>query len=64
MPKLKSKGSIKKRFKVTKSGMVVCKRAGGSHYNAHHSGSKRRSLRKKIHLNGTWSRLIRPMLGA
>lgn len=64
MPKLKSKGAIKKRFKVTKSGIVIAKRAGGSHYNAHHTGKKRRGLRKQLHLNGTWSRLIRRMMGA
>ena len=62
MPKLKSKGAMKKRFKVTKSGTLVCSRSGRGHFHAHLDGKARRSLRSQIRLNPTWSKLLRPLI--
>jgi len=64
MPKLKSKGAIKKRFKITKSGIAVVSRAGRGHFLAGKNGKQGRRLRKQLRLNSTWSKLIRPMMGA
>ena len=64
MPKLKSKGDVKKRFKITKSGIAVVSRAGRGHFLATKNGKQGRGLRKQIRLNATWSKIIRPMMGA
>lgn len=64
MPKMKSKGSVKGRFKVTKHGKVTCSRPFRGHMHAIHSGKQRRELRRTMVLEGTWARLIRNMLRA
>ncbi|MAB80653.1 MAG: 50S ribosomal protein L35 [Planctomycetes bacterium] len=63
MPKMKSKGSLKGRFKLTKSGKVRCSRPARGHMHAIHNGKERRSLRKDIIFTGTWARLLRKMMG-
>ncbi|MGQ0554260.1 MAG: 50S ribosomal protein L35 [Planctomycetota bacterium] len=45
MPKLKTKKSIKKRMKITKSGKVLRRKPGGRHYKAGKSSGRRRRLR-------------------
>lgn len=64
MPKMKSKGSVKGRFKVTKHGKVTCSKPFRGHMHAIHNGKERRVLRRKIVFTGTWARLIKKMLGA
>lgn len=64
MPKMKSKGAVKRRFRVTKSGKVKCARAFRGHLHAKHNGKQRRGLRKRLVISGTWARLIREMMGA
>lgn len=64
MPKMKSKGSVKGRFRVTKTGKVKCSRPARGHMHAIHSGKERRALRNKIVLEGTWARLMKKMMGA
>ena len=62
MPKMKSKGAVKKRFKVTKSGKVKCSHPGRGHLHAPYNGQNRRSLRGRMVLNKTWSTLTKRML--
>jgi ribosomal protein L35 len=62
MPKLKSKGSVKKRFKISKNGKALCSKPGRGHMHATYNGKVRRGLRKRIVLNTTWSNLIRRMV--
>ena len=62
MPKLKTKGSCKGRFKITKSGKVKCSRPARGHYRAIHNGKERRALRRPIIMEGTWARLIKKMM--
>lgn len=64
MPKLKTKGSCKRRFKITKNGKVKCSKPGKGHMHAIHSGKEKRTLREKIVLTGTWARLVKKMMGA
>ncbi len=64
MPKMKSKGSVKGRFKITKHGKVTCSKPFRGHMHAIHNGKQRRVLRRKVVFQGTWARLIRKMLGA
>jgi large subunit ribosomal protein L35 len=63
MPKMKSKGAVKKRFKITKSGKARCSKPGRGHMHAAYSGDAGRSLRKPIILDQVWSTLIRRMMG-
>lgn len=64
MPKMKSKGAVKKRFRITKGGKATCSRPGRGHMHSPFNGEVRRGLRKKIVLDTTWSGLIRRMMGA
>lgn len=45
MPKLKTRKSIKKRVKITKTGKVLRHKPGARHYKAGKSGGRRRRLR-------------------
>jgi ribosomal protein L35 len=64
MPKMKSKGAVKKRFKISKNGKALCSRPGRGHMHAPYDGKVRRKLRQRIVLNTTWSNLIRRMMEA
>lgn len=63
MPKMKSKGAVKRRFKVTKSGKVVGNRTQRGHMHASKSAKSRRGNRKPIILEGTWATILRRMMG-
>ncbi len=62
MPKMKSKGSVKGRFRVTKSGKVKCSKPFRGHMHAIHSGKQKRALRRQIVITGTWARLLKAMM--
>ena len=62
MPKMKTKGSVKRRFRVTKHGKVVCSKPFRGHMHAIHNGKERRSLRKAIVIEGAWARLLKKMM--
>ena len=47
MPKLKSNGSAKKRFKITGSGKLKRKRANSSHILTKKSAKRKRRLRSQ-----------------
>jgi ribosomal protein L35 len=64
MPKMKSKGAVKGRFKVSKSGKVSCSRPGRGHFHASKNGKQSRLLRKKIIMPNTWGTLMKKMMGA
>ncbi len=64
MPKAKSKGSVKKRFRVSKNGKVLCSKSARGHMHAKNNGKQRRRLRKPLVLEGVWAKLIRQMMGA
>ena len=63
MPKMKSKGAVKGRFRVTKTGKVKCSRPGRGHMHAKNTAKARRELRSAIVLEGTWAVKMRKMLG-
>jgi large subunit ribosomal protein L35 len=62
MPKNKSKGAVKKRFKITKSGKVRCSRPGRGHMHAAYDGATSRKLRSGLILNKTFGDLIKAMM--
>lgn len=62
MPKLKTKKSAKKRFKVTKSGKVLRTRAGKSHLMVGTRRKTVRSLRRKGLVHKSEVKEVRRML--
>ena len=62
MPKNKSKSSVKKRFKVTKSGKVKCSHPGRGHMHCSFNGHTSRNLRSDMVLNKTFGTLIKAMM--
>jgi ribosomal protein L35 len=64
MPKMKSKGAVKKRFVVTKKGRVKCSRPARGHMHASKSASGRRRLRERIILPTSWGNMMRRMMGS
>lgn len=61
--KLKSKGAVKKRFRISKNGKAICSHPDRGHGHAPFNGQTGRKLRKRMVLNKTWSVLIRAMAG-
>ena len=62
MPKMKSKGAVKKRFRPTKTGKLKCSRPARGHMHASKDAAASRRLRQKIVIDGTWAKLLRRML--
>ena len=64
MPKLKTKKSVKKRFKLSRNGKVKMNKAGRRHLMACKNGKRRRHLRKQRNVRGgqakTMARLLAP----
>ncbi len=63
MPKMKSRGAVKRRFKITKSGKAKASKSGRGHMHASKNGKARRNKRKPLILTGTWAVLMRRMMG-
>lgn len=59
---MKTRKSIIKRFKITKSGKVLHRPVGQDHYRAKKSGKKIRRTRKWIELSGSAAKKIKKML--
>jgi ribosomal protein L35 len=59
---MKTRGSVKRRFRVTKNGKVKCSKPFRGHMHAIHNGKDRRSLRRSIVIEGTWARLLKKMM--
>ena len=62
MPKMKSRGSVKRRFKITKNGKAVASKTQRGHMHAPKSGKQSRNKRKPLILTGTWATLMRRMM--
>ncbi len=63
MPKMKSKGAVKKRFRVSKNGKVLANRPARGHMHAKNDAAQRRRLNTRLILPPTWSRLMRRLMG-
>ena len=57
---MKTRKSISKRFRVTKSGKVIKRTSGQSHYNSRESGNVRRNKRSDIVMSKTINRFVKP----
>jgi ribosomal protein L35 len=63
MPKIKSKGAVKKRFRVSKTGKVLCAHPHRGHYKAPMDAKSRRHNRKRVVLSSQFATVIREILG-
>ncbi len=59
MPKLKTHQSITKRFRITKKGKIIKKKAGQNHFNARESGNVTRAKRRPMKIAKTFTRTIK-----
>ena len=61
--KKKIRGSVSKRFKVTKTGKVLFAHQYGSHKKLHKSKSRIRRQKEPGELTGAFAKKIKQMLG-
>jgi large subunit ribosomal protein L35 len=61
--KAKTRKSLTKRFKVTKTGKVLRRAVGQDHLLAKQSSNKRRRLRKMVEMSKSEAKKIRKLLG-
>ena len=62
MPKLKTHSGAKKRFKVTKNGMIKRAHANKSHILNKKSTKRKRGLRKGAYLDQTNAKVIKKII--
>ncbi|OGM03005.1 50S ribosomal protein L35 [Candidatus Woesebacteria bacterium GWA1_41_8] len=63
MPKVKTRKSITKRFKVTKTGKVLRRQSFRGHLNAKKSKKRKRNLKKIVLTKKTYAKKIKKALG-
>jgi large subunit ribosomal protein L35 len=63
MPKVKTRKSITKRFKVTKTGKIMRGRSFTSHLRAKKSSKKKRAMRRPVEVKGYYGRKLRKAMG-
>ncbi len=59
---MKTRKSIVKRFKITKTGKVLRRATGQDHYRAKKSGNKIRATRKWVHVSKPLAKKIKKLL--
>lgn len=62
MPKLKTHQSIAKRFKISKTGKLIRKRAGQDHFNAREKGSITRGKRRPLNTREATARPLKRLI--
>lgn len=63
MPKQKTRKLLTRRFKITKSGKVLRRRAFRRHLKAGKSRKRLRNLKRVVELKGHMARKIKKILG-
>lgn len=62
MPKIKTRKSVKNRFRITKTGKVLHRGQMGRHLKAKKSKSRQRRQKRIKQLSGTFAKKIKKML--
>ncbi len=60
---MKTRKSLTKRFKITKTGKILKRPAGQNHFNAKKTGKKRRMDRKWVEVSKVDAKKIKKLLG-
>jgi len=63
MPKVKTKKSVIKRFKITKKGKILRRRNFIRHLRVKKSKAKRRSQKRPVEVKGYFAKKLRKALG-
>ena len=63
MPKQKTRKSVTRRFRVTKTGKVMRRRSFARHLNEKKSSSRKRSLKKVVQTKKSYAKRIKKALG-
>lgn len=58
MPKLKTHKALSKRFKVTKNGKILKRRAGQNHFNARDTGKAGRNKKQDLVMSTAWNKVM------
>lgn len=58
---MKTRKSIKKRFKITKTGKVMRRAIGQDHFRAKKSGKKKRQTRKWVKVSGPLTKKVKKL---
>ena len=59
---MKTHKAVAKRFKVTKTGKVLKRKAGQDHFNSRESGKVMRNKRRDQKMSGTQTKTIKKLL--
>lgn len=62
MPKIKTHKATAKRFKITRSGKILKRKAGQDHFNSRESGVTTRNKRRDIALAKTEHRVVKQLM--
>jgi len=62
MPKVKTHKATAKRFKITRNGKILKRKAGQDHFNSRESGVTTRNKRRDITICSTESRVIKQLM--
>ena len=62
MGKLKTHKTVTKRFKVTKTGKVLKRKAGQGHFNSRESGNTTRKKRRDVEMSKTLHKNIKELI--
>ena len=63
MPKQKTRKSVTRRFRVTKTGKVLRRRSFARHLNEKKSSSRKRALKRTVETKKTYAKKIKKALG-
>ena len=63
MPKQKTRKSVVKRFRVTKTGKVMRRRSFARHLNEKKSSSRKRALKRTVQTKKAYAKRIKKALG-
>ncbi len=63
MPKIKTKKSVSRRFRVTKSGKVLRRKSFRRHLNVKKSAKRKRRLGRVVATRKVYAKKIRKVLG-
>ena len=61
--KMKSRKTISKRVRVTKSGKLIKRKNGQDHFNGRESGDTTRGKRSDMEISKVYTRTVKSMIG-
>ena len=59
---MKTRKSVKKRFKVTRQGKVLRVAIGQDHFRSKKSGNKKRKMRKWVKVEGSLAKRVKELI--